>query len=132
MTTTDYTADEVLAAFIAHEDDDLDDVWHEGPSKSRIKRDENGARVLKDNPRGNWDYAKEDTPFLLRGEPTEVEIVEQTGGADEGSHASITLRVGSQFFRKEGYYASHYGHDWDGRFYEVRSEVVSVTRFQEI
>lgn len=57
----------------------------------------------------------------------EVKLVEETGGPDEGSNASVVIQVGTQFFRKEGYYASHYGHDWDGSFEEVHPKVKTIT-----
>lgn len=82
------------------------------------------------NPNGGLGHF-EPYRIELAGETCDVKVVEETGGTDEGSHASVTVKVGNQHFRKEGYYASHYGHDWDGRFYEVRPEAVSVTRFRE-
>lgn len=134
MSTT-YTATEVLEAFEAHQEktgDGLDEVWYDGPSKYRFKTDASGVRILNDNPRSSWDYATEDVPFTIYGEPVEVKIVEETGGMDEGSQASVTFSIGSQFFRKDGYYASHYGHDWDGAFYEVRPRSVTVTQYERI
>ncbi|WP_152346628.1 hypothetical protein [Brevibacterium sp. CFH 10365] len=130
-----YTAEEVLEAFEAHQDklgDGLDEIFYDGPSTWKFKEDEQGRMVLKENAANSWDYEKIDVPFLLRGVPTEVSIAEQTGGMDEGSNASITFQIGSQYFRKDGYYASHYGYDWDGAFYEVRPKQVTITQFERI
>ena len=130
-----YTAEEVLEAFEAHQDklgDDLNEIFYDGPSTWKFKEDEQGRMVLKENAANSWDYEKIDVPFLLRGVPTEVSIAEQTGGMDEGSNASITFQIGSQYFRKDGYYASHYGYKWDGAFYEVKPKTVTVTQFERI
>lgn len=130
-----YTAEEVLEAFEAHQDklgDDLNEIFYDGPSTWKFKEDEQGRMVLKENAANSWDYEKIDVPFLLRGVPTEVSIAEQTGGMDEGSNASITFQIGSQYFRKDGYYASHYGYEWDGAFYEVRPKRVTVTQFERV
>lgn len=130
-----YTAEEVLEAFEAHQDklgEDLDEIFYDGPSTWTYKVDENGKEILKDKPAHAWDWERVDAPFLLRGVPTEVSIAEQTGGMDEGSNASITFQIGSQYFRKDGYYASHYGYEWDGAFYEVKPKTVTVTQFERI
>lgn len=58
--------------------------------------------------------------ITIDGEQYVLKVVNTTGGMDNGSHASVTFQVGEQYFRKEGYYASHYGYDWDGDFKEVR------------
>lgn len=42
------------------------------------------------------------------------------GGEDAYQVVKLVAEDGSErFFRKEGYYASHYGCDWDGDLYEV-------------
>lgn len=130
-----YTAEEVLEAFKAHQEsmgEDLEGVFYDGPSTLKLKRDAQGNPVLAANPRYRGEYEWETVPFLLRGVPAEVEVVDETGGMDEGSNASITFQVGDQFFRKDGYYASHYGYDWDGAFYEVSPRQVTVTQFERI
>jgi hypothetical protein len=69
-----------------------------------------------------WDGAtKTSSPLVieLRGEEYEVQEVHSTGGENEGSRASTTISVGTQFFRKTGFYASFDGYDWDGDFDEV-------------
>lgn len=68
----------------------------------------------------------------LGGETFELKVVDETGGMDEGSQASVTIQVGDQFFRKDGYYASHYGYDWDGAFFEVQPRQVTVTQYERI
>lgn len=56
---------------------------------------------------------------IIDGEEYGIEEVDSTGGMDEGSNASVTLKIGDRYFQKQGYYASHYGYDWDGAFLEV-------------
>lgn len=82
-------------------------------------------------PNGTYGHHE---PFkvTLDGETFELKVVDETGGMDEGSHASVTIQIGDQFFRKDGYYASHYGYDWDGAFYEVAPRQVTVTRYERI
>jgi hypothetical protein len=43
----------------------------------------------------------------------------------------VVIRVGTQLFRKNGYYASHYGTDWDGSVDEVVSSEKVITVYKE-
>jgi hypothetical protein len=48
-----------------------------------------------------------------------------TGGEGHGEDVYIVFKTidtkgDTQYWRKDGYYASHYGTDWDGDFREVR------------
>jgi hypothetical protein len=38
---------------------------------------------------------------------------------DEGTTADVTFNVGTQYFTKRGWYASHYGYEYDGAFEET-------------
>lgn len=53
--------------------------------------------------------------------------VDSAGGMDEGSNIWTVFEVGGRLFRKSGYYASHYGTDWDGAFEEVFPEQKTIT-----
>lgn len=77
----------------------------------------------------DWYYG-EDAYLTIKGEPVPAKCVETTGGMDEGSSASATYQIGDQFFTKEGYYASHYGYDWDGSFYESTPTPVTTTVYK--
>lgn len=68
--------------------------------------------------------------ITLRDETVEVSEVAQEGGMDEGSSIWFVVRIGDQLFRKDGYYASHYGTDWDGAFYEVKAAQKTVTVYE--
>ena len=61
-----------------------------------------------------------------------IKVVDETGGMDAGSDASVVIRVGDQLFRKQGYYQSHYGYDWDGDFSEVEPYARTVTDYRPI
>lgn len=75
-------------------------------------------------------------PVILEG-LGHLEYVEGYEGGEGGGEAayqvlSLTAEDGSKrFFRKEGYYASHYGTDWDGDLYEVEPVTKSVTFYEQ-
>lgn len=64
--------------------------------------------------------------ITIDGKTVEVVCVQWLGGMDEGSTANITIRVGDQFFTKEGWYQSHYGYEYDGDFYETQPRARTV------
>ena len=57
-------------------------------------------------------------------------MVKRHGGMGQGDSIWVVLRIGDQLFKKEGYYASHYGSDWDGDLTEVH-EVQRLVTFYE-
>lgn len=60
-----------------------------------------------------------------------LEFVEgYTGGEGGGEDAYVVFKLGDRYFRKQGYYASHYGTDWDGELREV-NPVQRVVTFYE-
>jgi len=113
--TTDFTAAEVLEALEDHLENG--DGWGEYE-----------VYIPAANPVDPGSFAP--LKITLRGVEYEVKEVDRTGGMDEGSGLSSTIQVGSQFFRKSGYYASHYGSDWDGDFREVRPVTKTVTVYE--
>ncbi|WP_029090063.1 hypothetical protein [Brevibacterium album] len=131
--TTNYTTDEVLAALAAREE--IEDAGYGGEridwfdlahppiacdAEGNVIRSESGSLVYEENT------------VSLRGEDVPLSVVHETGGEEQGSYASIVIALGSQFFRKEGYYASHYGADWDGSFHEVEPRQVVVTEYKRV
>jgi hypothetical protein len=65
------------------------------------------------------------------GDTFELEVVEaEPGGEGHGEEVWIVVKVGDQLFKKDGYYASHYGTDWDGSFREVKAQQKYVTVYQ--
>lgn len=69
------------------------------------------------------------TEVVFEGETVDVKLVHETGGMDKGSNASMTFKIGDQFFTKEGYYASHYGYEWDGTFFESKPIERVITEY---
>jgi hypothetical protein len=57
-----------------------------------------------------------------------------TGGEGHGENVYMVFRLvnaqGTHFFKKEGYYASHYGTDWDGPFSQVTPVERMVTFYE--
>jgi hypothetical protein len=49
-----------------------------------------------------------------------------------GEEVWAVVKVGTQYFRKEGYYASHYGTDWDGDVTEVTPTPKMVTFYEPV
>jgi hypothetical protein len=74
-------------------------------------------------------YSTDDT-IVLRGEPVKIEHVAGAGGEGEGDSIWFVTKVGDQLFRKDGYYASHYGTDWDGDFREVQAVEKTVIVYE--
>lgn len=58
------------------------------------------------------------------------------GGMDMGSELYVVIQVTSEdlqtvrLFRKDGYYQSHYGSDWDGTFREVTAQERTITVYE--
>lgn len=63
-----------------------------------------------------------------------VELVEEFGGEGQGDHVHMvfkfTLPEGVEYWKKDGYYASHYGTEWDGDFYQVNPVVKTITVYE--
>lgn len=81
----------------------------------------------------SW-YVLEETgqSVELRGEKVEIVPVANYGGEGKGEERWVVARIGTQFFRKDGYYASHYGTDWDGEFYEVKPVEKTITVYEAV
>jgi hypothetical protein len=62
-----------------------------------------------------------------------LEFVEgYSGGEGGGSNVYSVFKIGDQYFKKTGYYASHYGTDWDGSIYEVVPQEKTITVYKSI
>jgi hypothetical protein len=79
-----------------------------------------------------WDFIGygEDVTLTLRGEEVPVEYIARHGGMGEGDDIWVVFRLGTQLFKKSGYYASHYGTDWDGDLNEVNVVERMVTFYE--
>jgi len=60
-----------------------------------------------------------------------VETIDSDGGEGQGETIYFVLKISDgdtvRYFRKDGFYASHYGTDWDGTFAEVSAVQRTVT-----
>lgn len=90
-----------------YELDDVDDLWSEIHGESG------------------------ETNYFVEGVGP-IEGLDSGGGMDEGSNAYTVFKVGGTYFRKSGYYASHYGYDWDGDFEEVEPFQKTVIDYRTI
>jgi hypothetical protein len=85
---------------------------------------------------GDWyelgDASPDTTRVTIGGEVYPVEGVDNIGGEGQGEYAAVVFKVGDQLFRKEGYYASHYGTDWDGDLEEVEKYEKTVTAYRRV
>ena len=80
---------------------------------------------------GDWCELKYGKSTLrLRGENVPTECLEEEGGEGCGEYACVIFKVGSQIFRKEGYYASYDGYTWDGDFDEVEPYPKTITAYR--
>lgn len=69
-----------------------------------------------------WDVKRGHlTALTIDGETLPVEFVEseEGGEGDWETEVWVVFKVGDQYFRKTGYYASHSGTEWDGPMTEV-------------
>lgn len=94
---TDYTVDEVDAA-LDEADDNYGDAWY--------------ALVYDDF---------DSDSLTLRGEEVPVTLVEYEDGGDREWEYEVfaVIMVGTQFFKRSGWYRSHEGVTFDGRTREV-------------
>lgn len=94
--------------------------------------------ALRENEDGYSDglnaYAYEDyeqDKVTVDGVDYPIEVVEtDPGGEGHGASVHFIIKVGDEYFRKQGYYASHYGTDWDGAFEKV-AEVEKTVKVWE-
>jgi len=69
----------------------------------------------------------------LRGASVQVEKVGgKAPGEGGGEEVSVVIRAGDQLFEKSGYYASHYGADWDGDVREVQPVERTITVYEAV
>ena len=79
-----------------------------------------------------WSAAPGPGSLDIDGEKVDYTVVNETGGMDKGSNASVTIKIGDQYFTKEGDYQSHYGYEWDGECYESLPSEVLIIEFRRL
>jgi hypothetical protein len=72
--------------------------------------------------------------LTIRGEDVPVERLDGVPGREGGGEDIwVVIKVGDQLFRKDGYYGSGYGEDWDGgEPTEVRPVEKTVTVYESV
>lgn len=78
-----------------------------------------------------YDLEYESVTLTLNGEEVETKAIKSFGGEGQGDDCWLVFQVGNQLFRKDGWYASHYGYEWDGSLYEVEAVERTVTVYEE-
>jgi hypothetical protein len=68
--------------------------------------------------------------ILVDGEAVVFEKVASDEGGEYGYGTFLIFKVGTQLFKKSGYYRSHYGNDWDGSFTEVNATTKTVVVYE--
>lgn len=69
----------------------------------------------------------------LNGEVYPFKGVEHIGGGEgSGEYTAVIFEVGGRLFRKEGWYASHYGSEFDGDFSEVEVYEKTVKDYRNV
>lgn len=72
-------------------------------------------------------------PWQVEGLEYPVYFHEDHGGGEgSGEEMWIILESGGRYFRKDGFYASFDGDNWDGAFVEVQRRQEVVTVFREV
>lgn len=71
--------------------------------------------------------------LVLKGETVSAVYMDgESGGEGSGESVWLVFKVGVQYFKKTGYYASYDGTSWDGDVTEVRRRQVTVSMWEEI
>lgn len=72
----------------------------------------------------------------INGEDYTWKPVKDIGGEGQGDYAAVIFAVdgpdGRRLFRKEGYYSSYEGTDWDGNFAEVEAFERTITDYRAV
>jgi hypothetical protein len=88
------------------------------------------SAVTEDGLWDELDYVKT-APVTLRGEDVQVKFVAgETGGEGSAEDIWLVIKVGDQYFRKEGWYYSHDASHWDGDLREVHPEEKTITVYE--
>lgn len=83
---------------------------------------------------GDWyELGDGEGKVTLNGVEYDWKSVEHLGGGEgSGEYTAVIFNIGGRLFRKEGYYASHYGTDWDGNFSEVEAYQKTSTAYRPV
>ena len=83
-----------------------------------------------------WSYLRWNGNLPLQVGDLTIEFVDDFGGEGRGDTAWVIVKASkgsdSALFRKDGYYASYYGFEWDGSFYRVEAKEKTITVYSEL
>jgi hypothetical protein len=69
--------------------------------------------------------------LVVAGTAEKLTVIDgESGGEGSGESIWVVFRVGSQYFRKSGYYASYDGSNWDGDVQEVTRRQLTVSTWE--
>lgn len=74
---------------------------------------------------GDFEELSNGQHVRIAGVDGPISLVESYGGEGMGDERWLVLKVGDRHFRKNGWYASHYGSSWEGDFEEVEARPVT-------
>lgn len=93
--------------------------------------DGNPNEEFEDNGyESGWDYITEEgyggKPVVMNllGKDVSIKVVESKQQSEE---SYLILEIDGTLYRKDGWYASHYGSEWDGSFYPVKPVEKTIT-----
>lgn len=110
-----YTATQVQVAMENFKDKDDFDGW---------------GRNLYEYIKGEGHYSRSEEPFSVDvADLGKVTYVDDYGGEGQGDEYWVVFKVGDQFFRVDGWYASYDGGELDGDVYEVEPQEVTVIEY---
>lgn len=98
-------------------------------NEERVRIDEDfvgGGEFWSELKYGSGDYV-----LVIDDVEYPAVYVESYGGMDKGSDIWVVFKLGEQLFKKSGFYASHYGTDWDGPLIEVKPVEKVITVFEK-
>lgn len=128
------TADELLKALAALEGFNDEELYSESLAWDELSSNLQGPYVRTDDPTAPRGYTYERGPAPVFDFGT-VKVIEDFGGEGQGETRYIVIEVtdsagATQFFRKDGYYSSYDGSDWDGDFREVKAQPRTVVFYE--
>lgn len=79
-----------------------------------------------------WPTRSAQPKVTVNGVEYDITVVKDHGGGEgSGEERWVVIEVDSRLFRKEGYYASYHGSDFDGDFREVYAVTKPVVFYED-
>ena len=106
--------------------------YHPYEYNAQVMRYAENTAVTREGRLEDWQDVQDhfNTATEVEGLGT-VEVIDSDGGEGQGEIIYFVMKISDgdtvRHFRKDGFYASHYGTDWDGTFAEVSAVQRTVT-----